>query len=300
LRQPNGTAIVITVIINPIAGRARTTAARDRSALASAVLAACGESGEVFITERRGHAGDLAWRAAARGDRLVIAWGGDGTMNEVGAALVRRETPMALVPAGSGNGLARELGISRRPRQALVDAIGAAARRLDAGELGGRLFFNVAGVGFDAHVAACLDRDRSGRRGFGAYARIALSQLRSYRSAMYRLDEAADPQPAFLITLANAPQFGNGARIAPAARPDDGHLDLVVFEAASPLAVLCAVPRLFVGGVARLRGVMTRQVDRITICSDGPMTFHVDGEAVQGGTRLEGRVLPGALKICVR
>ena len=291
---------MITVIINPISGGTKLSVARERAELASAVLASHGERGDVFVTERRGHAGDLARHASSRGDRLVIAWGGDGTMNEVACALARGPTPMALIPAGSGNGLARELGISRQPRQAIVEALGATPRRLDAGELGGRLFFSIAGVGFDAHVADCLDRDQSGRRGFGAYVRIAVRELQAYRPLVYRIDEATLARPALLITLANSPQFGNGARIAPSARLDDGRLDLVVFASSSRLRTVCAIPRLFVGGVSRLRSVTTRQFERVTIASDAPMIFHVDGEAVQGGTRLEGRVHPGALNVCVR
>src|SRR6185503_12402882 len=97
-----------------------------------------GEDGQVFITEGKGHARELAARAAAGGSRLVIAWGGDGTLNEVGCAVAFSETPLALVPSGSGNGLARELGIHRRPERAIAEALGAVPRALDAGELGGR------------------------------------------------------------------------------------------------------------------------------------------------------------------
>ncbi len=291
---------MITVIINPISGGAPLGVARKRAELASTVASSCGEAAEVFVTERKGHARDLALGAVTRGARLVIAWGGDGTMNEVASALVFGQTPLALVPAGSGNGLARELGISRRPERAMADAIGATARTIDAGELGGRLFFNIAGVGFDAHVAACLDRDISGRRGFAAYARIAARELWAYRPVAYRIDDRVTARRVLLVTLANSPQFGNGARIAPAARLDDGRLDLVLFEESSRLSTVLAVPRLFTGGLSGLRGAATRQVERVTIASEDPMTFHVDGEPVQGGTCLEGRVHPGALNVCVR
>jgi diacylglycerol kinase (ATP) len=293
---------MITVIINPISGGAPVGVARKRTELASTILSSCGEAAEVFVTERKGHARDLAHGAVNRGARLVIAWGGDGTMNEVASALVFGPTPLGLVPAGSGNGLARELGIDRRPERAITDAIGATARTIDAGELGGRLFFNIAGVGFDAHVAACLDRDASGRRGFAAYARIAARELWTYRPAGYRIDGRVTTRRVLLVTLANSSQFGNGARIAPAARLDDGRLDFVLFEESSRLSTLLAVPRLFTGGLSGLRGASTRQIERVTIGSgsEDPMTFHVDGEPVQGGTCLEGRVHPHALRVCVR
>jgi diacylglycerol kinase family enzyme len=105
---------------------------------------------------------------------------------------------------------------------------------------------------------------------------------------------------ALLVTVANSPQWGNGARIAPAARVDDGRLDLVVFEETSRFATICAVPRVFTGAVERLRGVSMQQIERAVVESSEPMLFHVDGEPVEGSTRLEARVLPGVLKVAVR
>ena len=212
------------------------------------------------------------------------------------------QTPLGIVPAGSGNGLASDLRVSRRPGRALVEALGAAPRAIDAGELGGRLFFATAGVGFDAHIASCFDRDIVGRRGFTTYLRISTRELLAYRPSTFRVcqDTGTCERRALLVTFANASQFGNGARIAPCARLDDGVLDLVVFEEVSRLRTLCAVPRLFTGRVTGLRGWSIEQIERAAIESDRPMRFHVDGEPVDGGTRLEARVHPGALKVCVR
>jgi diacylglycerol kinase family enzyme len=291
---------MVAIIINPISGGARGGAGRRRAELASSVLADCGEAGEVFVSERKGHVRELAAGAVTRGARLVTAWGGDGTMNEAAAALLYGRTSLSIIPSGSGNGLARELGVDFRPERALREALRATPRTIDGGELGGRPFFSIAGIGFDAHVAACLDVESGGRRGFSAYARITARELWAYRCGRYRIDGGSSDRRALLVTLANAPQFGNGARIAPQARLDDGRLDLVVVEESSRIGTLFAVPRLFVGGIERLRGVSMTQVERAVITSDVPMTFHVDGEAVQGGTRLEGRVLPAALRVCVR
>jgi diacylglycerol kinase family enzyme len=231
-----------------------------------------------------------------------VAWGGDGTVNEVASALVATRTPLAIVPSGSGNGLARELTVSTRPERAIAEALDARPTPIDAGELGGRLFVSVAGVGFDAHVAACFDRDLIGRRGFSGYARITARELLTYRPRSFRVhgDIAAAPKRAVLVTLANSAQFGNGARVAPSARVDDGRLDLVVFEETSRLATICALPRLFTGGAAKLRSVAIHRIERIVIEADDPMTFHVDGEPVEGGTRLEATIHPGALLVCVR
>jgi len=288
---------LVTVIINPVSGGATPEQARARAGLAAQVIAAAGEAPEVFVTEARGHARDLAAAAVQRGARLVFAWGGDGTINEVASSLLRSPAALAVVPAGSGNGLARELRVSRRPEQALAEALHGVPRTIDVGELGGRLFVSIAGVGFDAHVAACFDRDK-GARGFSTYVRITVRELWGYQASTYRV--GTDSRRAMVITIANAPQFGNGARIAPQAVMDDGLLDLVVIEARSRLETIWGLPRLFTGGINRLRGVSAERIERATIEADEPMWFHVDGEPVQGGTRLEARVLPSALKIAVR
>jgi YegS/Rv2252/BmrU family lipid kinase len=291
---------MVAIIINPVSGGAAAADAGRRAERAASALRAAGEHGEVFVTERRGHARQQALAAIARGARLVIAWGGDGTVNEVASAVIESNATLGIVPSGSGNGLARELGIRPRPEQAVADALGARPRTIDVGELGGRIFVNVGGIGFDAHVAACFDRDVTARRGFSTYVRITVRELWGYRPATYRIDNAPSGRPALLIAFANSAQFGNGARIAPAARLDDGLLDLVVFEEMSRLATFCALPRLFNGTVGRLRGVSSQQIERASVEADGPIPFHVDGEPVQGGSRLEVRVRPGALRICVR
>ena len=288
----------VAVIINPISGGAGVEQSLVRARLASELLRARGEEGEVFVTERRGHARDLARAAAARGARLVMAWGGDGTVNEVASALVFGQTPMAIVPSGSGNGLARELGISTRAERAITEGLVARPRSIDAGELGGSLFFSIAGIGLDAHVAACFDRV-AGRRGFVTYARMTAIALRAYQPKSYRINGRV-VRRALLVTFANAAQFGNGVRIAPSASVDDGKLDMVVFEEISRFATIRALPRLLFGRVERMRGWSTTLIEHATVEADEPMSYHVDGEPGQGGTRLEVRVHPAALRLCVR
>src|SRR4051812_32911125 len=290
---------MVTIIINPVSGGASLASAQARAELAMAQLAVRGEPGEVFVTERRGHGRDLAHAAVRRGDRLVIGWGGDGTINEVASALVGTPTALGIVPAGSGHGLAREPHLPLAPVAAIVHALAASPRPIDAGQLGGRWFFSIAGIGFDAHVAHAFDRDSSGRRGFSSYARITARELRRYKSARYQIDGAA-AVAALLVTFANSAQFGNGARIAPSARVDDGALDMVVFEERSRLATLVALPKLFTGRVESARGVSIRKVTSAIVESDVPMVFHVDGEPHEGGTRLEARVHPGALLVAAR
>lgn len=293
----------VAVIINPIAGGAKPAAARDRAAIAAAVIEQHGDAPEIFITERAGHAKQLAKGAAKRGARLVLAWGGDGTINEVASALAfENHTPFGIVPAGSGNGLATELGISRDPSIAIAAALRARAKPLDAGEIDGRLFVNVAGIGIDAYVAAQFNDPANLRRGLLTYARITGRALFTYAPADYRVivDGAGGTRfatRAVVVSIANGTQFGNNARIAPQARFDDGLLDLVVVEETSRWRTLAQVPKLFNGTADRAPGCTITRIRTATIECDLPMTYHVDGEPVLGGTRLDVRVHPGALRI---
>ncbi len=291
----------VTIIINPISGGVSPEQARARAQLAWAVVDRHGDRADVFVTERRGHARELATAAAGLGARLVISWGGDGTLNEVASALAFGNVPLGLVPAGSGNGFARELGVAPRPERAIADAIGAEPRTIDVGEVDDRLFFNVAGFGFDAYVAAEFDK-RVGRRGFTGYVAIAARALVNYVPQNYRITtaEGCTASRAVLVTIANSAQFGSGARIAPRALLDDGLLDLVVVEERRRWRTVCHVPRLFNGTVERMPGCSIRHIRQATIESDQPMAFHVDGEPVRGGARANVRVHPAALRVAVR
>jgi diacylglycerol kinase family enzyme len=207
--------------------------------------------------------------------------------------------PLGIVPAGSGNGLARDLSIDARPARALAAALHAEPRSIDVGEIENRLFVSIAGAGADAHIAARFNAPGNRRRGFLGYVRIGLGVLRRYVPAQYRIitGESTFDVRALLVTLANSSQFGNGARIAPGARLDDGLLDLVVLGDRSMFRMLCDAPRLFTGSVARAAGYHLEKVREVTVEADRPLTFHVDGEACEGGNRLHARVHPGALRL---
>jgi diacylglycerol kinase (ATP) len=290
----------VTVIINPISGGHGPDAARRKAQLATTIVEARGDRADVVMTERVGHAKELAAAAVQRGARLVLAWGGDGTINEIASALVFGDVPLGIIPAGSGNGLARELGVAVRAEAAVTDALAAAPKPMDVGEIDGRYFVNIAGIGFDAHIAAQFAS--STRRGFLGYAGITARALRSYVPLTYRIthDGVTDETRAILVTIANSAQFGNGARIAPGARVDDGLLDLVVVPERSRFRTICSVPRLFNGTADRFPGCTTARVRNVTIEAVAPLTYHVDGEPVRGGTSVHARVHAGALRVAVR
>jgi YegS/Rv2252/BmrU family lipid kinase len=292
--------VSIAIIINPISGGVRPAVARARAQLARTIADAQGEAVDVFVSEAVGHARELAAAAVHGGARLVLAWGGDGTINEVASVLAFGDVALGIIPAGSGNGLARELGVDPQPARAIVQALAATPRPMDVGDVDGRLFVNIAGIGVDAYVASRFSLAR--RRGFLGYIPITVRALATYVPTRYRMTSEGTmvSARAILVTIANSAQFGNGARIAPGARVDDGLLDLVVVEERSRLATLVQLPRLFNGTANRIRGCTMQRIREVTIEADEPMTFHVDGEPVVGGTKVTARVHPGALRVAVR
>ena len=287
------------VIINPIAGfRLPGDGPERRVAVARQALDRHGVEGTVSVTERAGHARALAARAVADGCDLVIAWGGDGTVNEVAAALTGGQAALGVVPAGSGNGLARGLGLPARPSAALERALGGSERQIDVGEFAGRRFFNVAGVGFDAAVAARFNLP--GRvRGPLAYVESVAARLRTYEAVPCLIEASGEKavHSVLMVTIANCREFGSHAVIAPHARPDDGLLDVVVILDRPPVDRLRLVPHLFAGTLDRLDGVFMRRASVVRLSSDHPLPFHVDGEPHPGETQVEARVLPAALTV---
>jgi diacylglycerol kinase (ATP) len=290
-------------ILNPISGtRGNPEAIRSRVQLANAVLSSAGIAYDVRVTERQGHAYELARSAVAQQTALVIAWGGDGTMNEVARALAFSSTALALIPAGSGNGLARELHIPFDPARALQTALHGCDRIIDAGEIGGRLFFNAAGVGFDAHVTTLFNTRPTGRRGLLSYATIATRELFSYQPDSYTIvtDGENLHHHSLLIAVANSRQYGNGAIVAPDADLSDGQLDLVVIEGRSALRTLWGARRLFNGTIAKSNGIATHRTTTAMITGQRPLCLHVDGEPVANtATTLSVHLHPSALRVRV-
>ena len=290
------------VIINPISGTGgRPEIAKARVALAERVFRDRELDGAVFITERRRHACELTRLAVQNGASLVIAWGGDGTVNEVGSQLAFGNVPLGIVPSGSGNGLARTLGIPSTPAEAFDVALAGEDFIIDAGEFDGHLFFNVAGVGFDARIAHEFATNGLVKRGFGRYLQIAVKELFTFEPDEHTIiaDGDATRTRAMIIALANGRQYGNGAVIAPFARVDDARIDVVVVRDRPVLETLLEAPMLFAGQIARVRGVSMRPVTDVEITSSRAVIYHIDGEPFVGAVSLKGRVRPRALRVRV-
>jgi len=288
----------VVVIINPASGPARRGAARQRVEIARRTLEAAGVEHRIVLTERANHAYDLAATAVESGATLVIAWGGDGTLNEVGQALAYTRTSLGVIPGGSGNGFARELKVPFDPAHAIQRALSSADRTVDAGEIAGRFFFNVAGIGLDAKIAADVSTLKH-RRGLMPYLMAGTRELLSYFPLEYDLETefGRTRTKALTIALANSCQYGYAAKIAPLASLDDGLLDLVVVESRSLAGNIVRLPWLFSGAFHKCPGVFSSKVRSVVARAPSRMLFHVDGEVVEGGRELSARVHAGALRV---
>jgi diacylglycerol kinase (ATP) len=293
-------AMSIVAIINPISGTgADRNAAARRIALVQAEAKRRGLRADIHLTERAGHARELAATSAASDVDLVIVWGGDGTLNEAGAGLLGSRTTLGLVPAGSGNGLAAALGTPRQPAAALNVAFDGHTRTIDAGRIGGHPFFNIAGIGFDARVAALFNARGAGRRGGWPYIAIGLREGWRFRGTEYTVDLAGERRTlnALLISFANGREYGIGARIAPLAQLDDGLLDATIVQTRPALTRFWHARHMALGTAHLSPSVIVRQIRQAVVSADGPMEFHVDGEPGVLRGPVEVTIQPAALKV---
>jgi len=280
------------IVINPIAGPGRTRTIGACVDLAKRVLASHHYETEVLVTKGPSDALDYSSAAARNGVDLLVAWGGDGTVNGVACAATAANIPFAIVPGGSGNGLARDLGIPFDPIAALTVAAAGRVRRIDVGDLHGSLFFNVAGIGFDARIAERLAMPGA-RRGLLGYVIATMEELRHYEPGAYSIRGAFDvhgtahmpdivERSALFIALANSRQYGSGAQIAPTALLDDGMIEIVVVEPQSGYRIMRQVPAFFRGTLCEGPGILMRSAASMELSSAQPIRFHVDGEPRNG------------------
>jgi diacylglycerol kinase (ATP) len=289
----------VFAIVNPLSGAgANPHIAAERVAL----LTGRGIT-DVHLTEHRGHAAELALTAVAQGARTVLAWGGDGTINEIGSVVAGTSSALGIIPAGSGNGFAAELGVPWHPPDAIDIVIHGRDRLVDAGELNGRLFFNIAGIGFDAVVAERFNlRGTLGNRGMGPYVRIGITETFRYRGATYRvtLDGEEIVSNALVIAFANGREYGNRIRVAPQALVDDGKLEVLVVEDRGPLSRLWMCRHLALGTPEKAARVLLRSIVSARVETDGEILYHLDGEVGRARGAVDIRIRPRLLKVRVR
>ena len=284
----------ICFIVNPISG------GKDKSGILAAVekhLDGSLYEPRVVFTEREGQAQDLAREAEAD---VVVAVGGDGTVSEVARALVGSGKALGIIPCGSGDGLALHLGISRTPWKAVKTLNEDCEALIDAATLDGKYFFCTAGMGLDADVS--LDFARSTERGLGRYISLAWEEWKNHPGDIYTI-KGADGETwqgkAVFVTVANANQWGNQARIAPMASLQDGLLDIIVVRPFSTVEIPDLAARLMTGLAPTSRHFLHFSGPSFHISRSHAGAIHYDGDPFQGGTDFELSVLPGALKVLV-
>ncbi|MCS7252818.1 MAG: diacylglycerol kinase family lipid kinase [Armatimonadota bacterium] len=237
--------------------------------------------------------------SAGEFDRVVVV-GGDGTINEVANIFVGCTKPLAVIPLGTGNTFATNFGIPMELKEACQTAIHGKVTCIDVGQLDGRYFVCVAGVGFDAHVLHQLQPSFKRKLGKWAYAAASIWHLVRYRQSelRVRMDHEEFSVNAWLTVASNVPTYALNLKFAPQARPDDGHLDVCIFFARSKLERLMQAALSLFGYHIYLGSVVYRRTRCVELDSQPPVWAHVDGEPVRM-TPVNISILPRALNVVV-
>lgn len=251
----------------------------------------------IVRTEYAGHASQIAAAAASDGVDMVVAIGGDGTINEIARSLVHTKTALGIIPCGSGNGLARHLHIPLEPKAA-IDIINAGhLLHIDYGKINNIPFFCTCGVGFDAFVS--LKFADSGKRGLLTYLENTLHESLTYQPETYEIEneEGTMKYKAFLIACGNASQYGNNAYIAPQASLTDGLMDVTILEPFTVLDVPSLSFQLFNKTIDQNSRIKTLRAKKIKIHRTKEGVLHFDGDPLMAGKELEVEIIPKGLYV---
>lgn len=285
----------IRFIVNPISGVGRQKVIEK---LIASRLDKGLYDAEIVYTERPRHAIELCKNAVEDCADIVVAVGGDGSVNETGRSLVGSNSALAIIPTGSGNGLARHLRIPMNLEKAM-DAINAGRTiSIDTVKINNEVFLGMAGVGFDAHIG--WEFAKFGKRGFSSYVKVIVREFPRYRAMDYELeiDGKKYTRTAFLVSFANGSQYGNNAVIAPNADLQDGMIDVCILKK-FPLYQLPFIAfRLFNKSMNRSKYVETLRGSKVMV-KQRATTAHIDGEPAELGNVLNIEVQPMSLKVIV-
>ena len=233
---------------------------------------------EIQLTGYAGHATEIARGCVERQVDIVVAVGGDGTVNEVARSLTHSQTALGIMPCGSGNGLARHLCIPMDLKRAL-DIINAShIEAFDYGVINDLPFFCTCGMGFDAFIS--LKFAESGKRGPITYVENVLKEGLKYKPETYEVesDDGKHRYKAFLIACANASQYGNNAYIAPGATMKDGEMDVIIMEPFDALEAPQIAADLFMKTLGNNSKIKTFRTKQLTIHRKAPGAIHYDGD----------------------
>lgn len=290
----------IAFIINPVSGdKEAQNAKRKLPKLIMQTLDNEQWLPNICFTEYAGHATELAYQYARMGFDAVVAVGGDGTVNEVARGLKGTKTALGIIPMGSGNGFARHLNIPIRVNKAIEMLNHSEPISVDYGLANGRLFVSTCGTGFDAVIADHFAG--SNKRGFMTYFQNILKDVFSYEPQTYHLvgDGIDVTHKAFLITFANANQWGYEALIAPKASVQDGKMDIMLMSGHAILGSASLALRLFAGSIDDSHFMDTIRAKEITLERENNAPFHIDGDPVEMEKDIHIRMVPDGLRVLV-
>jgi diacylglycerol kinase (ATP) len=254
---------------------------------------------EVRFTEYAGHGKEIAEAESTNYD-AIIAIGGDGTVNEIGSSLVNTKCAMGIIPAGSGNGLARHLKIPLNIRSALERIGRFEPRSYDSGTVSGEFFVGTAGFGFDGYIAELFDQ--YDKRGFISYARLIAREYQSYEPKHFRIEingESFDHK-ALVCAIANSSQFGNGFTISPESSMQDGKMEIILIDKFPLLDTAVIGARFFTQTIDNSRYFKSfpfQDKVKITVLEEDFKNYHLDGEPRTGENEYEIKIVPSSIKI---
>ena len=283
----------IAFIVNPVSG------GKDKKAVLSAIARNLDLSRYRCLLLQTGGPGEATRLARETEAGIVVAVGGDGTVSEVARGLIGTDKALGIIPCGSGDGLALHLGISREPARAVKVLNEACIVRMDIARMDGTPFFCTAGVGLDARVS--WDFATSRRRGLPMYIHTAWEDWKKRRPERFRIvtDDAFWEGEAVLVTVCNANQWGNEARIAPKASLRDGLLDVTIVTPFDTLEIPDMATRLMTGNALTSRHVIQFHSTRVQIEREAVGPAHMDGDPLQAGKVINLELQPAALNVVV-
>jgi diacylglycerol kinase (ATP) len=244
------------------------------------------------------HAREIARDAAGKYE-IIAAVGGDGTVNEVASAIAGTDTVLGIIPFGSGNGLSRFLNIPMHAEGAFADFNKTRIISIDAAKLNGQWFFNMAGMGFDAHISHVFAHGE--KRGFFTYFKSSLQEISKYRSQHYQLDidGVNYDREAFMLSFANSSQYGNNAHVSPHASVQDGLLDVCIIKQFPLWRFPEMGLRMFTKTAEGSKYVEIIKAKHISVKRECEGPIHLDGEPQIAGADFKIDIVPGALKVIV-
>ena len=253
---------------------------------------------KIIYTKAPKHATELSKKAVINNIDIVVAVGGDGAVNEAGIGLMGSNTALAIIPTGSGNGLARHLKIPLEIAKALEIINTQHCTTIDTVSINNSTFFNIAGIGLDAHIA--WEFAKLKKRGFLSYLKLLLKELPTYKAREYELNILGEitRHTALIISFANASQYGNNATIAPQANLQDGIVDVCILKKVPFYALPLLAYQMFSGNIHQSKYIEIIQTKALSIQQQS-LKAHIDGEAFETGKVINVSVNPLTLKVII-